>query len=447
MATTNGYITKLALPTYEFTVGEGVAVDYLLHGDGTNPTLDSSANGYEATNGGGVVPGGKSKFGDAGSWYSTAADVGYRIEADQALVPASGEWTVEGWFYDEDNTSETYIWGQSSGQTNAVYCRLGADYIRFDLAGTGNIYAGGFTLTNTWNHIAIVRESNTIKMYVNGQVQASTLSVTSIDTTGNFLLGTRTSSTGGHKGYIDEFRISDTARYTSNFTPSTTPFSTDSNTLSLLHFDGDFTDVGTEAASWTAYNASVSTTQVKMGKSLYFPGGSTGYLQLNGQTDFALGTGDFTIAFWVNHDNTAQPQHIVEGRGSAPTPVIYVNASTYRFYDGSGDRIFGGTFTANTWTHIALVRKSGITKMYQNGTQIGSSYTDNNNYIMSASRPYIGCYQPGSVPLRGYLEEFLWIKGYALYDGNFTAPTEPYAATIGAGTTYSTSTYGVIKLG
>lgn len=247
MSTNNGYITKAALPTYEFLVGDGTPVDYLLHGDGTNPTTDSSVNGYVATNGGGIV-------------------------------------------------------------TSATQSKFG-------------------------------------------------------------------------------------------------------------------------------------------GKSVYFPGGATGYLQLNGQSDFALGTGDFTIAFWVYHDNATQPQHIVEGRGTGLTPVIYVNNSTYRFYDGGSDRIFGGTFTINTWTHIALCRKSGVTKMYQNGTQIGNSYTDTNNYGMAAGRPYIGCYQPGTVPLRGYLEEFLWIKGYALYDGNFTAPTAPYTPTVGSGTTYSTSTYGVIKLG
>jgi hypothetical protein len=219
----------------------------------------------------------------------------------------------------------------------------------------------------------------------------------------------------------------------------------------LLHGDGTDPITDSSPNGYVATNGGTvvtTSTQSKFGgKSVYFPGGATSYLNLNGQSDFALGTGDFTIAFWAYHDNSSQPQHIVEGRGSGVTPVIYVNASTYRFYDGSSDRIFGGTFTTNTWTHIALVRKSGISKMYQNGTQIGSSYTDTNNYTMAASRPYIGCFQPNQVPLRGYLDEFLWIKGYALYDGNFSVPTAAYDATIGAGITYSTSTYGILRLG
>lgn len=38
-------------------------------------------------------------------------------------------------------------------------------------------------------------------------------------------------------GYIDEVRISNTARYSSNFTPTTGAFTTDANTISLQHFD------------------------------------------------------------------------------------------------------------------------------------------------------------------------------------------------------------------
>ena len=48
---------------------------------------------------------------------------------------------------------------------------------------------------------------------------------------------------GGFGGYpffdgtIDEVRISDVVRYTSDFVPSSEPFSPDANTLGLWHFD------------------------------------------------------------------------------------------------------------------------------------------------------------------------------------------------------------------
>jgi hypothetical protein len=37
---------------------------------------------------------------------------------------------------------------------------------------------------------------------------------------------------------MDEYRVSNIARYTTNFAPPTEPFQNDDNTLLLLHMDG-----------------------------------------------------------------------------------------------------------------------------------------------------------------------------------------------------------------
>lgn len=42
--------------------------------------------------------------------------------------------------------------------------------------------------------------------------------------------------------------------------------------------------------------------------------------------------------------------------------------------------ITGNVMTTNSWTHIALSRVSGVTRMYMGGDQAGSNYTDTNNY-------------------------------------------------------------------
>ena len=108
---------------------------------------------------------------------------------------------------------------------------------------------------NTWYHLALVRNGSTITFYVDG-VQTGT-PVTGVS--GNFLtewasysddqgrhltIGAQYNDSGVREdffnGYLDEIRISKVARYTSNnFTPPTTQFTEDANTVLLIHSDYD----------------------------------------------------------------------------------------------------------------------------------------------------------------------------------------------------------------
>lgn len=96
--------------------------------------------------------------------------------------------------------------------------------------------------SNTWYHVATTFDGSAIKLYVDGTL-VDTLSVTGTisQTTEDICFGAEEENNNCtsdfFKGFIDEVRISDTVRYTSNFTPSAKPFVRDSNTKLLLHFD------------------------------------------------------------------------------------------------------------------------------------------------------------------------------------------------------------------
>ena len=101
------------------------------------------------------------------------------------------------------------------------------------------ISASGVISTGTWYHVALVRNGNTKYVYVDGS------QVASVDNTGlteqfwDFIyIGSLYGAGGYMDGHIDEFRISDIARYTGSFTPSASAFSNDANTLLLIHCDG-----------------------------------------------------------------------------------------------------------------------------------------------------------------------------------------------------------------
>lgn len=98
---------------------------------------------------------------------------------------------------------------------------------------------------NAWTHVAVVRESNNdVKLYANGTYQGKYTSNTNFSSTTMRFGGYTDSQSAGNvpSGYVDEIRLSSTARYTGNFTPQTYQFTPDANTIHLWHFNQYFTD-------------------------------------------------------------------------------------------------------------------------------------------------------------------------------------------------------------
>jgi len=76
--------------------------------------------------------------------------------------------------------------------------------------------------------------------------------------------------------------------------------------------------------------------------------------------------------------------------------------------------------TANTWTHVALVRVSGTVTLYVNGTAVGSGSAPGN---CTGTNLVIGGYYSTGYLYNGYLDDLRITKGVARYTANFTPPT------------------------
>lgn len=207
----------------------------------------------------------------------------------------------------------------------------------------------------------------------------------------------------------------------------------------LLKADGTngsttFTDSSPSPRTATAYgNAAISTTQSKFGGSSIAFDGTDDYLLLDGSSNLALGTGDFTIEMWV-YQGTLGSGMLMDFRPNGTNgayPTFSVTATDFSYSANSAEHILTAHgLSAGAWAHIAVVRSSGVTKVYVDGVQKGGSYTDSTNYQCGASRPVIGAngFNLSLTHLNGYVDDVRITKGVARYTANFTPPAATFPA-------------------
>jgi hypothetical protein len=152
-------------------------------------------------------------------------------------------WDQNQYFIARDGTARLYELGISNSWANDGR----VDFIVFtDALYVRRVSYAGAVTKNQWTHIAGVvdRATQTMDIYINGVKIIPESSTNQWGT--NFITSQTEPLTVGRRGLdgtsflrgsLDEVRISNTVRYTSNFTPSTTPFVRDDNTKLLLHFD------------------------------------------------------------------------------------------------------------------------------------------------------------------------------------------------------------------
>jgi hypothetical protein len=93
----------------------------------------------------------------------------------------------------------------------------------------GTVRAGKADLaTNTWHHIAVVRSSGQLRIFVNGDYDGDTYADTTIyNATLYATIGNENITTTTFTHYLEDFRLTvGAARYWANFTPPTEPFPT-----------------------------------------------------------------------------------------------------------------------------------------------------------------------------------------------------------------------------
>ena len=331
----------------------------------------------------------------------------------------TGDYTLECWVYKRDS-DKAQVWA-ANYPTDGNFQWFIETNNKLDIYPTSMPSSGTIRL-NEWVHLVYQRRAGTLEYFINGVKDAVT---TSSNTTSRNL-----SAVGGNLGQLDGY-IADakatigSAVYTSNFTPPVTPAGGTSAYIYLpMDNAGIFDKTGNNTL--TLYgNTSTSTTQTKFADTAMYFDGSGDYIT----TDFpALGTGDFTIEFWINPSTIdSNYKALFDTRTSnANNPLVWIrNTNVIYYYSGAADRIIGTTtLSTSTWYHVTVCRSSGTTKLFLNGTQEGSDYSNTASY--TADTLFIGQRFNASPTYyyHGYIENLQVLKGVAKYTANFTPPTQ-----------------------
>ncbi len=184
-----------------------------------------------------------------------------KLNAQPDFDFGSNNFTIDFWIKWKTSTSNNQnlidYWGSSgeySLQMLYVYASNIIDvYVSWNGTANTNTNFSFTPVLDTWYHIALVRNSTNLYSFVDGILKdtysVSTNSFKTLDGTSNHMIfGNNINDSNNFDGYYDEIRISDTARWTSAFTPPTSAYTSDANTVLLIH--SNETEIVSEGDCW-----------------------------------------------------------------------------------------------------------------------------------------------------------------------------------------------------
>ncbi len=210
--------------------------------------------------------------------------------------------------------------------------------------------------------------------------------------------------------------------------------SSDEFTKLLLHFDGDFKDSSNSVHAIASNIGLASTPDSPLipDSDIASFDGINDSLSIPDSNDWDMGTGDFTIDFWVRLDSGATGDNTIFWQGTNENMAnfldIDLNANKLRLFLNNFSVQHSLTWSPsfNTWYHVAVVRSGDTFTSFIDGTSIGTT-TDSDGWGNFLENFIIGHRNNISTTfLKGKLEEFRISKGIARWTANFTRPTEPH---------------------
>ena len=151
--------------------------------------------------------------------------------------------------------------------------------------------------------------------------------------------------------------------------------------------------------------------------------GTGDYLSITSNTDFALGTGDFTVECWVKFDALTGISDLLSSGTQTGGWALYASTLQVGFVAQNIEAISGQNLTTDQWIHIAAERYGTTVTIYVNG--VASTIDTSFAHDITQNGFAIGAQTTGSDDTDGQIQDVRVYKGVAKYKGGFDVP-KPY---------------------
>lgn len=363
-----------------------------------------------------------------GSGYFDGSGDYLLIPSNSAWSFGTGDYCIEMWVNPRSWPHTTYApFVRTVGGTQGfVICNNGGNLV-YHIPNAGDKLSASLPTLGVWTHLVVCRRGTTLSMFYNG-VRVATASNSNDQAASNLAIGGSTDWNTYVNSYISNFRIvKGSSVYDPSalsFTPPTAPVEPVGGTSLLLNFDNAGIYDGSGNVDLTTPGISYSSTaQTKFGGSSQYLSSANGLSSITSPKSVGMGSGNFTIEMWIYPTQLSGTQFLFDYRNTGPSSgflLLESNLTNLRY----GDNFIAGNpnISLNTWNHIALTRNSGVSKLFCNGIQVGSNYSDTFVYTHPAS-PVWGNAIGGSEVFSGYMDDIRVTNGIARYTANFTPPT------------------------
>ena len=358
-----------------------------INSDSTTKTITNQSTATSST---------QARFYGASSYWNANSDGILVAESGSELVVGTGDFTIELWFYDDSNHGGTggrcylfdnRIGGSIVGDPPTITGYVdGSSTINYGTSGGGTI-SHSLSTDNKWIHFAAVRNSGTTNLYINGTSVGSHTDTTNYTNNG-FGIGRATDANYGWAGYIQDFRVYKTAKYTSDFNPPalanpTLGVGCDSLIDTTTDYEADSGNNGgnyctlnvldRQSANGTLSNGNLDITQTSAAWAMYR---STMFVS-SGKWFWELTIGN-------NQYSTIGICTDVYHMASATNNWVNGSAEMFGYYPYNGKKYNGGsnasyatadTSAAGSVIGVALDMDNGTLAFYKDGTSLGTAYT------------------------------------------------------------------------